>query len=52
MGLFTYYIGYKAAKRRARRDREEEVADDDVVCDNCGYARRQHSDEGECPSYT
>lgn len=52
MGLFTYYLGYKAAKRRARREREDDDDFDDVICDNCGYARRQHSDDGECPSYS
>ncbi len=55
MGLFSYYVGYKRGKNKATRRREREesnfAAESEDTCGDCGYAQRQHSDQGECPSY-
>lgn len=54
MGLFTYYLGYRHAKKKAaRRQQREEwsMNDGDAECDVCGYLESQHDDEGRCPSY-
>jgi rubrerythrin len=51
VGLFSYYLGYKRATKKARaaQDAYEEELED--LCNNCGYAARQHSDAGDCPTY-
>jgi rubrerythrin len=51
MGLFSYYLGYKRATKKARAARDSYEEDSEEICDNCGYAARQHSDAGECPTY-
>jgi hypothetical protein len=51
MGLFSYYLGYKRATKKDRVARDSYEDDAEKICDNCGYAARQHSDEGDCPTY-
>ena len=51
MGLFSYYVGYKRAQKKAARKRQEQEWEDEDICTNCGYEARQHSDSGQCPSY-
>ena len=55
MGLLSFYIGYRKGRRAERRrsssDAVFDAVADDEVCNNCGYEARQHSDEGECPTY-
>lgn len=55
MGIFTSFLAYRAGKNRTRRQKEAEIDDllefADETCDNCGYRRAQHSDDGTCPSY-
>jgi hypothetical protein len=58
MGLFSFYLGYRHAKKKAarRRAREEwsteEWPEDDPECDGCGYLASQHDEGGRCPSYS
>ena len=66
MGLFSFLIGYKVAKNRARHEYgsgqldPELLADlgfdpefdPDDMCDNCGYESYRHSDDGFCPDYS
>jgi hypothetical protein len=58
MGLFSFYLGYRHAKKKAarRRAREEwsteEWSEDDPECDGCGYLASQHDEGGRCPSYS
>lgn len=51
MGLFSYYLGYRYAKKKAERRRRQEEWDEEEICNECGYAFRQHSDDGDCPMY-
>ena len=51
MGLFSYYVGYKRAQKKAERRQERHEWEADETCNNCGYAQRQHSDAGDCPEY-
>jgi len=51
MGLFSYYLGYRRATKKARAAHDAYEDDYEEICDNCGNAARQHSDEGECPTY-
>lgn len=53
MGLFSFLVGHKVAKNRARKRHAEFDADicDDDICENCGYEAHRHSDEGDCPMY-
>jgi|LakMenEpi03Aug12_release.lakeMendotaPanAssembly.Ray.scaffolds.fasta_scaffold1021456_2 hypothetical protein len=57
MGLFSFYLGYRTAKKRAQRERDrfedEQLIDvsGDETCTNCGYEFYRHSDEGDCPQY-
>ncbi len=52
MGLFSYYVGYKRAQKKAERRRRQEEWEDEEKCIHCGYEQRQHSEFGECPSYS
>ena len=52
MGLFSYYVGYKRAQKKAARQQQREEWEAEEICIHCGYAERQHSDSGECPSYS
>lgn len=55
MGLFSFYLGYRHAKKKAaRRQRQQEWDewDEEDICENCGYELRQHSDSGQCPQYS
>lgn len=47
MGIATKYIIYKAIKNRAIADERQRVEREtvDFVCDQCGYALSDHSDE-------
>jgi len=54
MGLFSFFLGYRAGRKRARNDRDEfDEFDVDPfeICDNCGHERVQHDDSGHCPRY-
>ena len=46
MGLLTFYLGYRHAKKKAARKQ----VDDDPTCPICGYLASQHDDQGNCPS--
>ena len=51
MGLLTFYLGYRHAKARQRQRQRSEDSDDQEICDNCGWERHRHSDDGDCPTY-
>lgn len=55
MGLLGLILAYRTGRRRAARratqrfDLDRELMQE--VCDNCGYERIQHDDNGRCPTY-
>jgi hypothetical protein len=54
MGLFSFFLGYRAGRKRAQNDRDEfDEFDVDPfeICDNCRHERVQHDDSGRCPRY-
>jgi hypothetical protein len=54
MGLFTYYLGYRHAKKKAHRQAAREAwidSDDDPECDECGHPESRHDDDDRCPNY-
>lgn len=54
MGLFSFFLGYRAGRKRGRRDWDD-TDDVDVdpfeICENCGHQRVQHDDFSRCPQY-
>ena len=52
LGWIYLYSKYRKAKRNLA-ELEAEYEDHDMICDYCGYALRQHSDDEDraCPSY-
>lgn len=55
MGLLTGYLLYRAGRKRAERELEEQQLDDelDLVCDNCGFTLGQHVNDvrRSCPTH-
>ena len=54
MGILTTYAIYKYGKNKAERRRDEELEEQNEICDLCGYTRAQHSqdDKALCPEYS
>ena len=54
MGLFTYYLGYRHAKKKAHRQAAREAwidSDDDPESDECGHPKSRHDEDDRCPNY-
>jgi DNA-directed RNA polymerase subunit RPC12/RpoP len=53
MGILTTYAIYKYGKNKAEKRQQLTNEQLEIVCDNCGYKLRQHSDDGNlsCPSF-
>lgn len=51
MGILGLFLAYRAGRRRAARrfDLDQEYMQE--TCDNCGFERVQHDDQGRCPTY-
>lgn len=54
MGLLSYYLGYRHAKKKAVRRAAREAwvnGIDDSECEVCGHPESRHDDAGRCPTY-